>query len=115
MRWKRVRRAPPLLNHTVDYDPFIKVNLPHAINFGALCGANFVTIPSKLCGTETCEVHRAVGSQTRLLRGLPPIVFARGRTPPVEHLVFGVQVLGFRVEVLGLRVLGLGLEFRVRG
>jgi len=42
----------------VGYDPFIKVNLPHAINFRALRGANVVTVPSKFGGTETLEVHR---------------------------------------------------------
>ena len=35
-------RLPPD-GHTVEYDPFIKVNLPHAINFRALFGAHLVT------------------------------------------------------------------------
>ena len=30
-------------HHVVEYDPFIKVDLPHAINFRASCGANLVT------------------------------------------------------------------------
>jgi len=29
--------------HIVEYDPFIEVNLHHAINFRDLCGANLVT------------------------------------------------------------------------
>ena len=34
------------------------VNLHHAINLRALCGANSVTLPSKFRRNETLEVHR---------------------------------------------------------
>ena len=35
-----------------------KVNLPRAINFRALRGANLVTYPPELWGNETFELHR---------------------------------------------------------
>ena len=37
-----------------------KVNLPHAIVFGALCGANLVTHPSKFGGKESFDLHLVV-------------------------------------------------------
>ena len=37
-----------------------KVNLPDAIDFGALFGANLVTQPSDIRGNETLELHRMV-------------------------------------------------------
>jgi len=42
-----------------------KVNVPHAINFRALRGANLVTLPLELWGDEALEVHR-VGSRPTL-------------------------------------------------
>ena len=38
-----------------------KVNLPHAINFRALCGAYLVTRPSKFGGNETLIINRVAG------------------------------------------------------
>ena len=32
-----------------------EVNLPHGINFGALCGANMVTFPSESRGTKASQ------------------------------------------------------------
>ena len=34
-----------------------KVNLPHAINFRAFCGANVVTYPPEFREDETLELH----------------------------------------------------------
>ena len=38
-----------------------KVNLPHVINFGALCGANLVTYPVDSRVVEFLELHRVSG------------------------------------------------------
>ena len=46
--------------HTVEYDDFVEVNLPHAIRFGALCGAQMVTYPSDFRGVETLVLYRVV-------------------------------------------------------
>ena len=37
-----------------------EVNLPHAINFRALCGANLVTLLTKFGGNEPFVFHRVV-------------------------------------------------------
>ena len=34
--------------YTVDCRPFIKVNLPGAVHFKAVCGANMVTLPADI-------------------------------------------------------------------
>ena len=38
-----------------------KVDLPHAINFRALCGVNLITLRSKFRANETPELHRVDG------------------------------------------------------
>jgi hypothetical protein len=38
-----------------------RANLPHATKFRAFCGANLVTLSSKIWGNETLEVHRVEG------------------------------------------------------
>jgi len=43
-----------------------KVNLPEAINFRALCGANLVTYPPVFLGNETVEVHRVAQDKRRV-------------------------------------------------
>ena len=45
--------------HTVEHDPFIKSQRAYMqLTFGALCGANLVTCPSKISGNEILEVQR---------------------------------------------------------
>ena len=46
-----------IATHTAEYDPSI-VNLPHAVYFRALYGANLVTLPSKFGRNETLALHR---------------------------------------------------------
>ena len=48
-------------HQTMGYDRLIQDNLPHAINFRALCGANLVTITSKMLDGETLELHGVGG------------------------------------------------------
>ena len=40
-------------------------DLLHAIKFGNLRGANLVTLPSRIEGSETCVVRRVVGYQVQ--------------------------------------------------
>ena len=54
-----------------------KVNLPHAINFRALCGANLVTSRSKFRPNETCELHRADGTKVTLIDGTVQVLGSR--------------------------------------
>ena len=44
------------LNYSIDLSS--KVNLPGAIDFEALCGANTVTLPADIWGNEMFVVHR---------------------------------------------------------
>ena len=41
----------------------LRVNLPHPINFRALCGANLVTLPPGIQGGKTLVVHRMHGRE----------------------------------------------------
>jgi hypothetical protein len=54
----RVRRNPLPAWWTMN--PSSKVNLPHAIKFGAVCGANLVTSRSKFRTNETHVANRVV-------------------------------------------------------
>ena len=48
-----------------------KVNLPHAINFRTLCGANLVTYPADFRGVETRVLHKVVARKFPLSQ--PPL------------------------------------------
>ena len=56
--------GPEAILHTVEYEPFLKVNVSHAIKFRHLCGANLVTLlsifePKKPeCSTMWCGLPR---------------------------------------------------------
>jgi hypothetical protein len=56
---------PALRNHSVNYHPFIKSQLPHVLNFRTLRGANLVTYPADIRGNRTREVHRQEGRPER--------------------------------------------------
>ena len=52
--------AENMMGHTTRWSTTLasKVNLPHAINFRALCGANLVTYPADFWRNKTRVAHR---------------------------------------------------------
>ena len=56
--------VPPPLPGTTRWCTALssKVNLPHAINLKAVCGANVVTLPSNFGRIETFVLHHAATS-----------------------------------------------------
>ena len=52
----------------MQYDLFIKVNLPHAIICRALCSANVVMPRSKFRPTKTLELLRVAGATLESVR-----------------------------------------------
>ena len=57
--WRFFMSEVPCI-HAVEHNPFIKVNLPHAINLRGVYGANVVTRPFRFRGNEILVLHRVV-------------------------------------------------------
>ena len=52
--------------HTVEHDPFIEVNVHHAITFWDVMKGKWLKSHADFRGTETCVAHRAVSSNALL-------------------------------------------------
>jgi hypothetical protein len=60
----------------------LKVHLPHVINFGAFCGANSVTLPSKFGEKETLELHCFFGEGSKRKARLQGYLAHKKHPPP---------------------------------
>ena len=61
-----------------------KVNLAHAIDLKALCGAIWATLPSKIRVVETLEVHRVVGHKSPYRPRISRTHSPKTQTPATE-------------------------------
>ena len=68
-----------------------KVNLPHAVNFRAVCGASLTTYPPEFGGNQTFVLHRVDG-------GPPDSYMDSWRDSPYTSLAAGRKRYGRGVE-----------------
>ena len=64
-----------------------KVNLPHAINFRTVCGANFVTLPNKVGGQFCSGFLTLLGNVTKFASHTVLKLIARGKFTLDERVI----------------------------